>query len=292
MKHIIPISGKDSLATAIIQKQLRPELDYEYIFNPTGKELPESIEWLKKCEKYLGKEILFIGYDMKETNEWKAGYRPAIHARWCTRKCKIEPMEQHFNCEATVYYGLRADEPERIGYENKGKSELTPKYPLRETGMNINDVLKLVNDIGLKPPTFRWKLFEDEFTNQLGSIFIKENLSEWQIDQLFAWRTRQNCFDCFNMKRYEWIGLHDFHPDLFWAVVEDEERQDTREKPFFTIKDYPLRKLIQNRSQILDRHITKTVNLLSKLKQTSLFTVDDIFTDFLSLTSCGLLCGK
>src|SRR5689334_14178217 len=121
MKHIIPISGKDSLATAIVQKQRQPELDYEYIFNPTGKELPETIEWLKKVEIYLDKKILFIGYDMKETQEWKDGFRPAIHARWCTHKCKIEPMEEYFNCEAVVYYGLRADEPERIGYENKGK---------------------------------------------------------------------------------------------------------------------------------------------------------------------------
>lgn len=292
MKHIIPISGKDSLATAVIQKSLQPELDYEYIFNPTGKELPETIEWLKRCENYLGKEILFIGYDMRQTKEWKDGFRPAIHARWCTRKCKIEPMEQYFNCEATVYYGLRADEPERIGYQNKGKSELTPKYPLREVGYKINDVLKLVNEIGLKPPTFRWPLLEDEFTKRLGKIFIETYLNEWQIDQLFAWRTRNNCHDCFNMKRYEWIGLHDFHPSLFWEVVEDEEKQDTREKPFTTIKGLPLRKLILNRAEILDRHITKTVNLLSKLNQTSLFTADDILQDVLSLTSCGLLCGK
>jgi hypothetical protein len=169
MKHVIPISGKDSLATAIIQKRLQPELEYEYIFNPTGKELPETIEWLKRVEIYLGKEILFIGYDMKETKEWKDGFRP---------------------------------------------------------------------------------------------------------------------------KRYEWIWLHDFHPDLFWTVVEDEETQDTRDKPFFTIKGLPLRKLLSNRAQILDRHITKTTNLLMKLRQTSLFTADDIFSDFLSLTSCGLLCGK
>jgi len=292
MKHIIPISGKDSLATAIVQKQLQPELDYEYIFNPTGKELPESIEWLKKCEIYLGKEILFIGYDMKETAEWKSGFRPAIHARWCTRKCKIEPMEDYFNCEAVVYYGLRADEPERVGYENKGKSELIPKYPLREVGYKIQDVLKLCNEVGLKPPTFRWPLFEQEFTRRLCSMFLNENLNEWQIDQLFAGRTRNNCYDCFNMKRYEWIWLHDYHPDLFWAVVEDEERKDKRDEQFLTIKGLPLRKLILNRAEILDRHITKTVKLLSKLKQTKLFTAEDIFSDFLSLTSCGLLCGK
>lgn len=292
MRHIIPISGKDSLATAIIQKQLQPELDYEYIFNPTGKELPESVEWLKRVEIYLGKPILFIGFDMRETQEWKNGYRPSMHARWCTRMCKIKPMEEYFDCEAIVYYGLRADESERIGYEQKGKSELIPKFPLREVGYKINDVLKLCNEVGLKPPTFHWQIFQDEFESRLGKIFINEMLNEWQIDQLYAGRTRNNCFDCFNMKRYEWIWLHDLHPDLFWTVVEDEETKHNRQAAFLTIKDYPLRKLIANRVQILERHITRTTNLLMKLKQTNLFTADDLFADFLSLTSCGLLCGK
>lgn len=291
MKHIIPISGKDSLATAIIQKQLQPELDYEYIFNPTGKELPETIEWIKKVEVFLNKPIMFIGYDMKQTEEWKKGFRPSMIARWCTRICKILPMEEHFNCEAVVYYGLRYDEQERIGYINKGKSELVAKYPLREVKYTIEDVLKLVNEIGLKPPTFHWQFLEDQFTKALGKTFIK-SLKEWQRDQLFAGRKRNNCYDCFQMSRYEWIWLHDTHPDLFWSLVEDEEKKDTREKVFLTIPGLPLRELIQNRNKILNNHINKTTNALQMMKQKSMFDDDFFLADILSFTSCGLLCGK
>lgn len=292
MRHIIPISGKDSLATAIIQKELQPELEYEYIFNPTGKELPETIEWLKKVEIYLGKPILFIGVDMKTTSEWISGFRPTQWARWCTRKCKIEPTEEYFKGEGFIYYGLRYDEPERIGYVTKGKSELQPKYPLRDIKYGIEDVLKLCNEKKLKPPTFYWSLFEEEFTKRLGVLFINEKLTEWQRDQLFAWRTRNNCYDCFNMKQYEWVGFEYHHPEIFWEIVKEEETIDTRQKPFFIIKDTPLRSLITDKIKILSKHITKTTNLLLKLNQTKLFTVDDIFTDILSTTSCGLLCGK
>ena len=52
MRHIIPISGKDSLATAIVQKRISPDIEYEYVFNPTGAELPEVFEWLDKVEVY------------------------------------------------------------------------------------------------------------------------------------------------------------------------------------------------------------------------------------------------
>lgn len=53
MRHIIPISGKYSLAAALVQLQIDPSLDYEYVFNPTGAELPCVFEWIKKVETYL-----------------------------------------------------------------------------------------------------------------------------------------------------------------------------------------------------------------------------------------------
>ncbi len=292
MKHIIPISGKDSLATAIIQSRLQPELDYEYIFNPTGKELPESIDWIKRVEAYLCKPILFIGQDMRLTKEWVGGFRPSVFARYCTRMCKIEPMEKYFDCEATVYYGLRADEPERIGYINKGKSELIAKYPLREQNYAIEDVLKLVNEIGLKPPVFRWDNLADRFIKIFGSDFIFNRLKEWEIDMLFSWRKRNNCYDCFFMELVEWVGLAEHHPDLFWAHVEEEETTGTREKPFYTIKDYPLRQVYANRHSIVDRYVARTAKRIWNMKQYNLFDTEGIFSEMITTTSCGLLCGK
>ena len=57
MRHIIPISGKDSLATALLQLQINPQLNYEYVFNPTGAELPDVFDWINRVEKYLAKPI-------------------------------------------------------------------------------------------------------------------------------------------------------------------------------------------------------------------------------------------
>ena len=48
-KHVLGLSGgKDSAALAVHMRQHYPELDIEYFFTDTGKELPEVYEYLGK----------------------------------------------------------------------------------------------------------------------------------------------------------------------------------------------------------------------------------------------------
>lgn len=93
------------------------------------------------------------------------------------------------------------------------------------------------------------------------------------------------------MRRYEWVGLHYFHPDLFFKQVAEEENHQDRQLPFYTIPGLSLRKLLQDKDKILERHVRTTSNKLKMLyndKQAK----GDLFNDMLSFTSCGLLCGK
>ena len=291
MKHIIPISGKDSLATAIVQKKRRPDIEYEYLFNPVGFELPETLDWLYRVEGYLGKEIKFVGKDLKTTPEWISGFRPSQNARWCTRIGKILPTEDAFYETGYIYYGLRADEPERIGYIARGQLTMEPVYPLREQSIGLSEVLQICHQTGLKPPTFFWQVLKDEFIRRVGEDFLYSRFNEWELDQLFAWRKRNNCYNCFFMARYEWVGLLTHHPALFWWQVEEEEKVDQREHAFTTIKDLPLRQLANKKDEILERYIVSTSRRLNKLKQLKLFD-NNLFNDILSTTSCGLFCGK
>ena len=48
----------DSAALAVHMRQNHPELDIDYFFTDTGKELPEVYEFLVKLEGFLGKPIL------------------------------------------------------------------------------------------------------------------------------------------------------------------------------------------------------------------------------------------
>ena len=63
-RHLLGLSGgKDSAALAIYMRQNHPEIEMEYYFTDTGKELPEVYDFLEKLEGYLGKEIVRLNSD-------------------------------------------------------------------------------------------------------------------------------------------------------------------------------------------------------------------------------------
>ena len=56
--HVLGLSGgRDSAALAVYMRENNPDLDIDYFFTDTGKELPEVYEFLVKLEGFLGKPI-------------------------------------------------------------------------------------------------------------------------------------------------------------------------------------------------------------------------------------------
>lgn len=298
MRYIIPISGKDSLATALVQKKIEPDLDYEYVFNPTGAELPEVFIWIDKVEKYLGKPIHRVGEDLISIIEDYNYYLPSRYSRYCTRQSKIEPFEKWLGKdeECFVYYGIRADE-NRGGYASNKYPNIIPKYPLKENNLGINEVYQIIEEAGLKPPTFFWLEIFNEVCKRMGGVDkVRGILNQWQIDMLFCWRSRANCYFCFNQKKIEWVGLLTFYPELFWNA----ERLEHSESDYYWCgKDYPLTKIVEDAENIKERHIKKLIAVIKKIRdskniQFNLFdlTLEEGFNDFFKSTSCGLFCGK
>lgn len=296
MRHIIPISGKDSLATALWQKAKDPSIDYEYMFNPTGEELPEVFEWLEKVENYLGKPILRVGRDLAHIIENEMNwFLPSRNQRYCTRMSKIEPMEKYIGKEPTyVYYGIRADE-NRGGYNNLRYNNIIPVYPLKEAGITLPMVYRINHNAGLKPPTFFWQRLWDAVVKRVEEEYIKSVLKEWDIDVLFSWRTRTNCAMCFNQRKYEWVGLLEHHPEIFWKY---ESWEHNVSEYYFNGKNHSLKDIAENAEKIFQRRVNAVVKFIEGTKQlrldyNSLETDDDKdYVDMLQLTSCGLLCGK
>ena len=95
--HVLGLSGgRDSAALAVYMRQNHPELDIDYFFTDTGKELPEVYEFLVKLEGFLGKPILRLNPD-RDFDFWLKQYNnflPSAQTRWCTRKLKLRPFEQ------------------------------------------------------------------------------------------------------------------------------------------------------------------------------------------------------
>lgn len=296
MRHIIPISGKDSLATAIWQTAKEPDLPYEYVFNDTRAELPDTYEWLDRVETTLGIRIERIGKSLEAIID-EQGILPSPRVRYCTKYSKIFPMNRFLGKDkALCYFGLRADEPDRAGALETKK--FIPVYPLKDAGLGLATVYRIVQGKNLMPPAFFWKRLYDAVKETCSdSFFILERWPDWMKARLFAWRSRPNCFFCFFQRRYEWAGLLEHHPELFAKAEEIEERignGDTlRQSTGFQwiAEDYPLSRIRDNAEAIFQSRVAAVSKLIEASRQTDLFR-DSLDEMDIAGTSCGLLCGK
>lgn len=203
-RHIVSLSGgKDSTALAIYLRDKIAEL--EYVFCDTGKELPETYEYLDRLEVYLGKSITRLNAerDFDHFLQIYNGVLPDARTRWCTRKLKIEPFERYVGDDLCYnYIGIRADELHRKGYIST-KPNIVPLYPFIDAGIHHADVIRILSESGLGLPAY------------------------------YEWRSRSGCYFCFFQRRIEWVGLLKNHPELY-EQAQNYEKEDSQSGELYT----------------------------------------------------------
>lgn len=157
VRHVLGISGgKDSAALAIYLKRLYPNLDIEYYFTDTGKELDETYKVIEGLEGILGKEIIKLKgaeTEMKDPfdfyyNIYK-GYLPSSNARWCTKKLKLEPFEKFVGDDPVIsYVGIRGDE-DREGYIST-KPNIQSIFPFRKNIWSEDVIAKVLKNSNIE----------------------------------------------------------------------------------------------------------------------------------------------
>jgi hypothetical protein len=286
-RNIIPISGKDSLTTAIVQTTRNPNVEYEFIFNQTGAEFPDTLEWLNKIEIVKGWQIQRIDGDLKSRIHSYNGFLPSPVARYCTRESKIAPMQKFLGKDrCNLYYGLRIDEPTRVGYVPVAGDLITPIFPLRELGIDLRGVYSLLSIHDLLPPDYRWARLENAVSNRLSSYDWRQSFLPWEISQLFSGRSRDNCYFCFYQRQSEHLWLMEAYPDLFEKALSFEKDN------YKWRSDFGLDELKQNKSlqrRIFAEKVKQTCKRIVERLQLNLFAFED---NEITSTSCGLLCGK
>lgn len=176
IRHVLGISGgKDSAALAIYLNNLYPDLDIEYYFCDTGKELEETYNLINNLEVYLGKKIVRLEAASKSHKDpfdhylqLYGGFLPSARARWCTKKLKLEPFEKFVGDDPTIsYVGIRDDE-NREGYISK-KSNIQSIFPFRKNIWSkdvVNIILKNAN-IDIVSDTYKQISNSDKLENIL-----------------------------------------------------------------------------------------------------------------------------
>lgn len=262
-KHVLGLSGgRDSAALAVFMRQHHPDLDVEYFFTDTGKELPEVYEYLGRLEGFLGKPITRLNPD-RDFDFWLKQYNdflPSPMTRWCTRDLKLRPFERwvkpmlNDGIKVYSYVAIRADEEYREGYLSKHEN-LKVKLPFKESGIDKAGVLDILESAGLGLPKY------------------------------YSWRSRSGCTFCFYQQKIEWVRLMEKHPDAFEEAKAYEKNAVDHGSPFTWSQGESLDDLAnpERIQQIKEDHDQRLIRLKSKTQLNPLrsdsepLDIDDLY---------------
>lgn len=227
IRHVMGLSGgKDSTALAVLLSQ-HPDyadIEIEYFFCDTHKELAETYDYLDRIEARLGIKITRLQAE-RGFDHWLdvyGGVLPSPQVRWCTKQMKILPLEKFIgDDEAFSYIGIRADE-NRDGYIST-KTNIKPIFPFKEQGLGKADILRLLEESGIGMPDY------------------------------YRWRSRSGCFFCFFQRKYEWVMLSVEHPELFEEAVRyEQDHSDGR--TYSWTQGETLIELVERKEEIMLQH--------------------------------------
>lgn len=190
MLHVVALSGgKDSTALALRLAEVEPR-DYTFVCTPTGNEPPALFAHWRKLGELLGKPILpIMAGTLKGLVESQTAL-PNHRQRWCTRILKLEPyygwLAEQKPCVS--YVGLRADEESRPGFIFPDADGVKMRFPMREWGWNLADVLGFLAERGIDIPErtdCRWC-----FWQKLGEwyeLWLYDNESYREAERIEEW---------------------------------------------------------------------------------------------------------
>jgi len=218
--HVLGLSGgKDSAALALYMRRYHPELDIQYFFTDTGKELDEVQGFLTQLESILGKSINRLeddryrrhGNESETPFDWwlkqNRYFLPSPQQRWCTVKLKLDPFRRWVEPfikaghKVIQYVAIRADEDHREGLQI-GDPRLLTRLPFREDGIDKAGVIEILESAGIGLPKY------------------------------YEWRSRSGCSFCFFQQKIEWVRLLERHPNKFWEAADYEKLAVDHESPF------------------------------------------------------------
>lgn len=208
-RHVLGLSGgRDSAALAVYMRQNHPELEIDYFFTDTGKELPEVYEFLGRLEGFLGKPVLRLN-PYRDFDFWLKQYKnflPSAQTRWCTRKLKLAPFEEWIKPELEAgkkvfsYVAIRSDEEFREGYKGN-HANMKTVLPFKEAGIDKQGVNEILEASGLGLPRY------------------------------YSWRSRSGCTFCFFQQKIEWVRLKERHPEAYEEAKGMKKRRWIADRP-------------------------------------------------------------
>lgn len=172
-KDIIQVSFSGGRSSAMMAKIMLDNYDRDsllFTFANTGKEMPETLDFVQECNERWNLDMVWIEYDIEDkfkvvTYETasrqgepfaalieKKGYPPNRVARFCTADLKVRPMKAYIMSLGVDYWdcaiGIRFDEPRRYHKlkASQGKDRWDYIFPLYDLRITEKEVYQFWKD--------------------------------------------------------------------------------------------------------------------------------------------------
>lgn len=216
--QVINFSG--GRTSAYMTKRLIDEGgDYLVTFQNTGKELPQTLDFIHECDKRFNLNILWLEYrygnnwevvdyktasrDGRPFNEVIQHYKhflPNQLMRYCTTEMKVRTLKRYLKSigvkEYTSFNGIRYDEPRRWS--------------------KIKNI-----DANIELPLVKWKVTKQEVID----YWAKQDF-DLQVNEPYG-----NCDCCFLKGKGKLAIIAKEKPELFqWWIDQEKESEGTFKK--------------------------------------------------------------
>ena len=130
--------------------------DVDIVYCDTGGEHPDSMRFLMDCEEWFGKKITILKSEKYEDHfdVWeKTGFINGIYGARCTTELKKVLRFAFQKVDDLQIFGYSAEEETRIKRFNKTFPEVMTEFPLYDLGLQKNDCVGMLMEIGINIPT-------------------------------------------------------------------------------------------------------------------------------------------
>lgn len=153
----------------------------EYIYIDIENQHPDSMRFIKDCEKVLGKEIKVFRspYRNIQTVIKQFGYINGPYGAKCTqvlkKRVRKEWEDAHKDFEITYVWGFDLDEKHRAERLNESMPEFNHEYPLIDRNLTKQDAHAILDRLGIKRPV----MYDLGYSNNNCIGCVKGGMGYW-----------------------------------------------------------------------------------------------------------------
>lgn len=155
----------------------------KFIYIDVADQHPDSMRFIKDCEKVLGKKIEILKSSEYNTVEdcirtagvpkMPYGFTPCTN--WLKKRVRKQWEEAHKDYEITYVWGMDFNEKHRAERLKEGMFEFNHCFPLVEKGLSKQEVHGMCNMLGIKRPV----MYDMGYNNNNCIGCIKGGMGYW-----------------------------------------------------------------------------------------------------------------